>query len=61
MKKILKIAITLTAIVVAVKVVDMNKKTENKLKNKVYFGSVEPTTTVKGDIWFKPNGEMKKY
>ena len=61
MNKLVKTVITLTAIGVAVKVVDMNKKTENKLMNTVYFGSVEPATPVKGDTWYKPNDEMKKY
>ena len=61
MSKLIKTAITLTAIGVAVKVVNKNKKSKSKPHNKVYFGSVGPTNPNEGDMWFNPNGEMKIY
>lgn len=60
MKKLLLTTITLTAIGVAVKVMK-DKKAKSKILNTIYFGLDEPTTPEKGDVWYKPNGEMKKY
>lgn len=50
MKNLIKIAITLTAIGVAVKVADMNKKDTSK----IFVGYKNPNNASIGDLWFKP-------